>query len=874
MPERAISENTISPESSLLGPRVREVIEVLGTERLTPVFITSFESSPERLQAFYVQLQRFVHRLLFLLLAEGRGALFSAPGTSGGMSELRCFAVSDTQEGGAGLRGNLRSVYRRVWDDDGVFPEVWWMADSVLLRVFRTLTQVEGEDGAVPIDFGRVEAETLGFVYEGLLDYEPCLVSEDGDPRLVLVKRERERKATGSYYTQRTLVEALLESTLLPVMRNRLAEAGMPVAPASEHATSGGLLSDYGDLTPDQRALAAEALLNIQVCDPAAGSGHFLLAATDLLAAELARVRTGESCPNEIARRASRRDVLARCIYGVDRDPLAVEICALSLWLGAGIAEAPPPALVRHLRQGNTLVGVIPSLLAEGVPYEAFVLGRTGDDRELAKQVRARNRQERREFERGGGYQTALIPVTSSVEPDRLSKEVAVPPELVADVWTAAFFWPLTPEAPPPPTFGTFLALQTKGQKALTRTQRAMVQSLAEERAFFHWHLAFPEIFHVGPEGELTGGFDVVVGNPPFSADLDPGTHALLKFVFPKAGTTNTAALFMLRGLALLNDRGRLGFVCPKSATYSMKWQHVREILLPCLVRVIDCGEAWDNVLLEEVLITLDRSTEMDSKVDTGVLGFEEVVEVPHALIRCQDVIFTGVEPLFFDLLERQPEWLSLGDLYRTQRGRGWQRLLREVGEIPVYGGRDLARFRLKGISGYVDREVVAGEEAYFRGPKALFQNVVAHVFHPRPHVKLIGTVDYEDRICLDTVNMLTPLIGDLSLEAVVGLLSSRLMNWLVYRLLYNRAVRTMHFDQYFLDKIPVPLDLPKGSEAIAEPVKEILHLTAMVPMETMADNLKIAALMREIDEVVFAAYRVSASEAQTIAGDFPPVDV
>ena len=106
------------------------------------------------------------------------------------------------------------------------------------------------------------------------------------------------RKTTGSYYTHHSLVNELIKSALLPVARDRLARAGLPVIDqeAIGEATA-GLLTDYSDLTDAQRQVGEDALLSIKVCDPAVGSGHFLVKANNALGAELARLRTGDEYP-------------------------------------------------------------------------------------------------------------------------------------------------------------------------------------------------------------------------------------------------------------------------------------------------------------------------------------------------------------------------------------------------------------------------------------------------------------------------------------------------------------------------------------------------------------------------------------------------
>ena len=138
-------------------------------------------------------------------------------------------------------------------------------------------------------------------------------------------------------------------------------------------------------LTDAQRATGAEALLGLSICDPAVGSGHFLVKANNVVAAELARIRSGEAYPTEGALQAAKRDVLAHCIYAVDLNPMAVELCKVSLWINASVKDQPLNFLDHHIKCGNSLIGATPELLQDGVPYEAFDHTRSGTHKEQAK---------------------------------------------------------------------------------------------------------------------------------------------------------------------------------------------------------------------------------------------------------------------------------------------------------------------------------------------------------------------------------------------------------------------------------------------------------------------------------------------------------
>ena len=179
-----------------------------------------------------------------------------------------------------------------------------------------------------------------------------------------------ERKQTGSYYTPPELVRELVDSALVPVMEERLAAA--KTAKNKE-----------------------DALLALRVCDPASGSGHFLLAAARRIARELAKVRSGEEEPTPTEYRTAIRDVVRNCIYAVDKNPLAVDLCKVALWIEGHAAGLPLGFLDHHIKCGDSLVGVCElPVLMEGIPDAAYKTV-TGDDSAAAKHYRQRNRKER-----------------------------------------------------------------------------------------------------------------------------------------------------------------------------------------------------------------------------------------------------------------------------------------------------------------------------------------------------------------------------------------------------------------------------------------------------------------------------------------------
>ncbi|GBD26186.1 hypothetical protein HRbin30_01516 [bacterium HR30] len=329
------------------------------------------------------------------------------------------------------------------------------------------------------------------------------------------------------------------------------------------------------------RAFAEHAILSLRVLDPACGSGHFLLAAARRLGKELARIRTGEEEPAPEHVRESIRDVVGHCIYGVDKNPLAVELCKVALWLEAHSAGKPLTFLDHRIKCGDSLVGVVDlEVLEHGIPDEAFKP--LGDrNRQAAREAKRRNAAERRahdlfhdSFVEALGRlaepfraledlpENTLEQVRQKVE---TSHRLEQSPEfgrlrLACDVWTAAFFQPLPNGAGSPLTTAALHDALSRGQIPNPQLSGFVFQTSVERR-FFHWPLAFPEVF-------ADGGFDVVIGNPPFmgglkiSGNFGPHYRNWLEAIFaPYGGIADLCAAFYRRAYELLRTGGRLGLV-------------------------------------------------------------------------------------------------------------------------------------------------------------------------------------------------------------------------------------------------------------------------------------------------------------------------
>lgn len=480
---------------------------------------------------YFGELLRLVYRLIFLLTIEERDLLHPKDTPTQvkerykagyGLQRLRDRAARRTAHDRHGdLWEALKIVWRGLGSGEpqlglpalaGLFApghcpnlDVASLDNRSLLGALFQLCWLREANGIARVNWRDMGPDELGYIYEGLLELVPQVTHDGRD--FTFAGREESRgnarKTSGSYYTPDNLVVILLENALDPVISQTIARH-----PGRE----------------------VESLLELSIVDPACGSGHFLLAAARRLAEQVARLQvSGTPTPEDY--RHALRQVVGLCIYGVDLNPLAVELCKVALWMEAIDPGLPLTFLDAHIRHGNALLGASSRLMAEGVPENAWE-PLAGDDRKIASSLKRRNKSElsgqellplapASEFEEirlaiEEFEQTPDTTATALAEKERRWTELLASDswrhkKLIYDAWSAAFVWPkqqVGPLTEIAPTTAAWRALRD-GRHSPPRLLVETTDALASDYRFFHWELAFPRVFD-------RGGFDVVLGNPPW----------------------------------------------------------------------------------------------------------------------------------------------------------------------------------------------------------------------------------------------------------------------------------------------------------------------------------------------------------------------
>lgn len=496
-------------------------------------------------QDFYNQLLRLVYRLLFLLTAERRDIVL-LPGDE--LADARKTYNTGYSVNQLAQRSGLRRYHDKHSDAwcqlqitfagfatgqpklaqpalGGLFREdqckdidLAAIDNKHLYEALRHITWFDQLGIPTQINYRDIGVEEFGSVYESLVEQDPQIYTE-GKWRFGFLSQEtgettkgNERKKSGSYYTPDSLVQELIKSALEPVIAEKL--KSNPQDPEA-------------------------ALLSMSVVDPACGSGHFLLAAARRIALELIRVRFPDGSDQPEDYRLALHEVISNCIFGVDRNPMALELARTALWL-EGFAEGQPLSFVdHHLQCGDALLGLTDLTSLEfGIPKAAFK-PLAGDDKNICSALAKDNTAALKDLEKkrvATGFQQVdaltnrndLLDELNAIEnmPQATTEQIADkeqryesflklaeqnPLRHAADMFLGAFLLPKTAENENkiPTTADLALELLADDNSYSHIDKRHAATDACKQARVFHWQLAFPQVFSLG-------GFDCVLGNPPW----------------------------------------------------------------------------------------------------------------------------------------------------------------------------------------------------------------------------------------------------------------------------------------------------------------------------------------------------------------------
>ena len=721
------------------------------------------------------------------------------------------------------------------------FLEQYAVGDHGLRQAIDLLARIDTEEGRVFVDYRDLEVRHLGSIYEGLLEYQLrhaeenlAVVKEKGRERYVsagegqevavptgrvyLVTDRGERKATGSYYTPDYIVKYIVEQTLEPLLDETFARWADRKGVAEE------------DLVHD--------ILSLDVLDPAMGSGHFLVEATEYIARYL--VGLGLEATAGMGAEAEldywKRRVVQSCIYGVDLNPLAVELAKLSLWLATVSRDKPLSFLDHHLRCGNSLIGARVTDLgaapvvknrrrkAKEEPTEQLSLF---DDSAFVGQMRTATK----------FMQDIEVMASDTVEGIKeqervyqsVVRDVTRQYRHLADLWTARYFG-VEYDATMWPGLVGYATGHAPAQVPQYEAMLKQAETIAEDKHFFHWELEFPEVFfdRFGRPLKDQAGFDAVVGNPPYytitlgrgqiPADRDELDFLEVVFAWSTEYKINRFATFTERGIALLRSEGWFSFILPSTVLTNYYLRNLRQFLIEkCYVktiidaryRVFEEAEIGGNAVVVVCKSPLQGNTQIFVAREATEFASQESLrlEIHQSAFRdVPDLRFLSDIVVFTILKKTIENSVSLGNVAVIYQGiitGDNQRFL------TTHPTNDRHKKMLRGAN--IERYLVDFDGWYVLFDKdQLWSNTDESMFLVQEKIisrqtsdHLVGAYDDEQYFTLDSTHVIHP--RGLGIKCFLALYNSRLLNFLYQQIVPEVGRPFAQIKAVNLKKLPIP---------------------------------------------------------------------
>ena len=691
-----------------------------------------------------------------------------------------------------------------------------------------------------------LDPELLGRVFENLL---AAINPETG---------ETARKMTGSYYTPRAIVDYMVDEVLIATLSQKCQPTDGSPELWDERLH---YLFDYAKVCNDasewfddtETDAIVKTISELKILDPAVGSGAFPMGVLHKLTLALRRLDPDntrwENLQKQLAatRAAAAFDtqddqerrnelheiddtfkryrdsdfgrklyLIQNSIFGVDIQPIACQIAKLRFFISLAIEQQPDtgaenfgikplPNLETRFVAANTLIGLKQqmSLKSEKASQLEQALRHNRE-----KHFHATTRQQKRACK------------------DRDE-------ELRAE-----------------------LATELKSLGAFADDADNIAQwDPYDQNATVDWF--DPELMF-----GVTHGFDVVIGNPPYGVKILPVKLKQIKAKLQDTGNSNSAALFIDYGKnQFIKSQGTLAFIVPKSLLYSKTWQSLAFTLSEKATVLVDVERAFERVLLEQVVFIYRSEVENDFYKARKFINhtFTQTTEISRTYPKTFEAWICSVSSNEIQLgLKLNSIGTRLSEVSYSKRGLSVQKFLKTTGEVKVIGGKDISPYGIDGMKGFVDREILDSADEKVRSllqPKVISQNIVTAK-------KIRATVDKTgDILGVDTVENTFVTDPNFNLNFIAALFNSKIVNWYAHRFIFCSALLTMHFDNYYVGKIPIPLALPEEQQPIIELVDQILAAKAADP------DADTTAQENEIDKLVYELYNLTEEEIAIVEG-------
>ena len=749
-----------------------------------------------------------------------------------------------------------------------------------------TIDENEPDDVEIALD-----PELLGEIFENLLaSYNPETATTA-------------RKATGSYYTPREIVDYMVDESLKEYFKTHM--------PEIEEKKLNKLFTKEDSTNPFDIETTIK-LINLidalRIVDPAVGSGAFPMRVLSRLVFLLHKLDPDNSqwkkiqidgilksvkdpllqkeLINQIEKRFKEKNpdygrklyLIEKCIYGVDIQQIAVEIAKLRFFISLLVDEAidfdkkdenygiePLPNLDFKIMQGNSLISSF-----YGIDFKQ----KTESDTELFE-LKPRYKQLISEFEElKNQYQNESDVIKKQDLRKKIDEKIVeifeekigeYLPEL-KQIEERAKQLPKQDQRDEYVKIEKEKLFKKRGDLEKAKEDLIAYTEGRKEKNFFLWDIYFAEVF------AEKNGFDIVIGNPPHGARIDNFRATIEKnFKFYEI-RKNSASLFMEQGLNLLKSNGILSFIIPKSFTYVEGWEKPRSLTIfnNKLLTVIDISKAFENVKLEQVIIIFKKEKPDETYFfRTGDYWSEKINVIASTntdLIKKLDILPIYIDNIKLSIYHKiVQDSILLNQISYTCRGLPFQRKIKADGKNPILRGDNIGKFSIYGdiekIS-LLKKDLNNKKLKMLKQQKIISQNIVAHVMNPFDRIIIMATIDKAGYLTLDTVMNTFIEDNSYSHQYILGILNSRLSEWFYYWFVYNRAIRTMHFDEYYMGKLPIKKITVENQPIVKQMESLVDQILSAKNQNPEADT---SQLEHEIDRLVYRLYNLTEEEIQII---------
>jgi len=757
-----------------------------------------------------------------------------------------------------------------------------------------TIDENEPDDIEIALD-----PELLGKVFENLLaSYNPETATTA-------------RKATGSYYTPREIVDYMVDESLKEYFKTHI--------PEIEEEKLNKLFTKEDSTNPFDIETTIK-LINLidalRIVDPAVGSGAFPMRVLSRLVFLLHKLDPDNSqwkkiqidgilksvkdpilqkeLINQVEKRFKEKNpdygrklyLIEKCIYGVDIQQIAVEIAKLRFFISLLVDEAidfdkkdenygiePLPNLDFKIMQGNSLISSFYGIYFKQEPASKSMLFELDE----------RYKQLISEFEElKSQYQN---------EPDVIKKQDLR--KKIDEKIVQIFEEKLNEHLP------EIKQIEEKAKQFQKQNQRDEYVKLEKEKLFkrlginlekakedliaytearkeknfFLWDIYFAEVF------AEKSGFDIVIGNPPHGADISKyKDYVENNFKFFET-RKNSASLFIEKSFELLKQEGVLAYVIPKSITFVESWEKTRDLIYKKnrLLVLTDITKAFENVKLEQIILICQETRSGSYFYKTGDFWDGNIrinTKIKTEIADKLDILPLYTEEIKMGILNKLLEnSVKLYTISKTFRGLPYQNKVSEDG-YPILRGKNINKYLIYREIDKVNltnSELNSPKVKQLMKPKIISQNIVAHVMNPFDRIIIMATYDKKGFLTLDTVMNTFLTDNSFSYEYILGILNSRLAEWFYYWFVYNRAIRTMHFDESYIGKLPIK-KITSQNEPIAyriiEHVNKILSHAHSSDYEiNQQKQTEVKTLEQQINNLVYKLYNLAEEEIKLIEG-------